>query len=117
MLKYFKKEMITAQLLQGDVGSYVGGDWVPDFAASQDIKIIVPQPATANDLQQLEDGEHVRDFVRTWSKTRVFTREDDREADRIVTDGDTYKVMQVNDRKELGKFYRVVMHRLEPGTV
>lgn len=113
MLRFFGRETITAQLIPGATGAYVDGVWVPAFGAPGPIRIIAPQPITADDLQIIEDGEHVRDYLVSWSKTRVMTREGGEDADRIVFDGDTYKVMQVNDRSILGRFYRFVMRRLD----
>jgi hypothetical protein len=109
--------MVSAQFEQGQAGSYVDGEWVASFAAATTVRIITPQPLTANDLQLLEDGEHVRDFIVTWARFKLMTREGDRDADRIVYDGDRYKAMQTDDRKVLGKFYRTVLRRLEPGTL
>jgi hypothetical protein len=116
VLQYFQPETITAQLQRGQAGAYVDGRWVLSLAAAEDIRIIAPQPLVSNDLQMLQDGEHIRDYLTTWTKTRVMTREGGEDADRILFDGDTYKVMQVDDRSLLGRFYRVVMRRVEPGT-
>jgi hypothetical protein len=117
MLKYFKRETITAQLISGADGAYVDGEWVITLLPQVPIRIIAPQPVTANDTQFLEDGEHVRDYLVSWSKTRVYPREGGEDADRIVFDGDTYKVVQTDNRSVLGKFYRFMMRRLEPGTI
>lgn len=117
MLKYFKREMITAQVVPGAVGVYVDGVWVSTFGAPADTRIIVPQPLTANDTQFLEDGEHVRDYLKSWSKTKVYPREGGEDADRVLFDGDRYKVVQADNRSALGRFYAFVMRRLEPGTL
>ncbi len=113
MLRYFNNEMTDATLIPGNSGTYVDGVWTPAFDAGTPIRIIVPQPVSANDLQMLEDSEHVRDYLVSWSKTRVMSREGDQDADRITYDGDTYKVMQTDDRSILGRFYRFVMRRLD----
>jgi hypothetical protein len=115
LLSYFSDEMTTAQLISGEASAYVGGVWVSSFAAATPISIIRPQPLIANDMQLLPDGEHVRDYLKSWSETRVFTREGDRDADRIEFDGDTYKVMQNDDRSLDGVFYGFVMRRTDPG--
>jgi hypothetical protein len=115
MLSYFTDEMTTVDLISGETGAYVDGVWVSSFAASVPISIIKPQPLTANDMQLVEDGEHVRDYLRSWSETRVYTREGGEDADRIEFDGDTYKVTQNDDRSLDGVFYGFVMRRLDPG--
>ena len=109
MLQYFTSEMTTATLVSGASGSYVGGEWVPAAGASSTIEIIVPQPVAANDLVMLEDGEHLRDYLKTYSETRVFPREENRDADVIQYGGRNYKVMQTDDRATLGNFYRFIM--------
>jgi hypothetical protein len=116
MLKYFKRETITAQLISGAEGTYIDGEWNAVLVPPVPIRIIAPQPVTANDTQFLEDGEHVRDYLVSWSKTKVYPREGGEDADRILFNSDTYKVVQADNRSVLGKFYRFVMRRLEPGT-
>lgn len=115
LLSYFGDEMTTVQLISGEAGAYVDGVWASDFADPAPISIINPQPLTANDMQLLPDGEHVRDYLKSWSETRVFTREGNEDADRIEFDGDTYKVMQNDDRSLDGVFYGFVMRRIDPG--
>jgi hypothetical protein len=117
MLRFFPREKITVSLISGASGVYVGGEWVPSLAAPTPIRIIAPQPLSANDTQFIEDGEHVRSYLKSWSDTRLYPREGGEDADRIVFDGDTYKVTQTDNRSILGRFYAFVMRRLEPGTV
>jgi hypothetical protein len=113
MLKYFNNEKITAQLIPGIDGQYVDGEWVPVFGPVVDIRIIAPQPITANDLVTLPDGEHVRDFVKTYTKEKVYPREDNEDADILFARGKFYKAYQVDDRAVLGKFYRIIMRKQE----
>jgi hypothetical protein len=113
MLSFFGAETTDATLTPGDVGTYTTGDWVPASGASIPIRIIVPQPVTENDLQMLQDGEHVRDYRVTWSETRAFVREGNEDSDTITYDGKNYKVVQVNDRNVLGGFYRIVMREID----
>lgn len=115
LLSYFPDEMVTAQLTKGNTGSYVNGVWVPVFDAQGPVTIIRPQPLTANDLQLVEDGRHVRDYLVSWSETRVFTQERERDADKIDFNNDTYTVVQTDDRSLDGVFYRFVMRRDDPG--
>jgi hypothetical protein len=116
LLQYFPHEKVTVQLVPGDSGSYVDGEWVLVLSASTPIKIITPQPLTAKEAQLLPDGEHVRDYLKSWSEVKVNPRDGDTDADRIEWDGDTYKVMQADNRATLGGFYAFEMRRLEPGT-
>lgn len=115
MLRYFKKQMIKAQLISGQAGEYVDGNWAPEHATPVDIKIIAPQPIAANDTVNLEDGEHVRDFLKTYTTKKVMTREDSENADVIVTGGKFYKAYQVDNRKHLGNFYKIIMRKEDPG--
>jgi len=116
MLRFFTIEKTTVQLIRGGLGSYVDGEWVLGLEAPTPIRVIAPQPLSANDTQFLTDGEHVRDFLKSWYEGKVYPREGGDDADRILFDGDTYKVVQTDNRSILGKFYAFVMRRLEPGT-
>jgi hypothetical protein len=115
ILQFFGNEIVDASLIAGLDGSYVDGDWQYVYDVPADVRIIAPQPLTSNDLQLVEDGEHVRDYLVSWSETKVFTREGNRNADLVVWDGSIYKVMQTDDRTELGPYYRFVMHKQDPG--
>lgn len=116
MLKYFNNEKIKAQLIPGIAGQYVDGEWVPEFGPVLDTRIIAPQPITANDTVNLPDGEHVRDYVKTYTKQKVYPREDEENADVIFARGKFYKTYQVDDRAVLGKFYRIIMREQESET-
>ena len=116
LLQYFDDEKETVSWTPGDLGSYVDGEWVLALGASVPLIIIAPQPMTAKDIQSLPDGEHVRDYVRSWSETQVESRDGGDDADRIDWKGDIYKVMQSDDRATLGGFYAFQMRRLEPWT-
>ena len=111
MLEYFGDEMVDATLVKGVVGSRVKGVWVPGApGAGVPIKMIAPQPVNARELQLLEDGEHVRNFVKTWTEADVTTRDNTRDADFIVYAGREFKVMQVENREPLGKYKKVFLH-------
>ena len=112
MLRHFKKEMRKAQLIKFGPDSYLDGETAPGIAAPpQDIKIIVPQPAKANDLKQLQEGEKLSDFLRTYAhkKYEIMPRVGDVASDQILWDGQTYTVTQVARRRELGNFHRIIM--------
>ena len=94
-------------------GSNVKGVWVPGAEVSTPIRMIAPQTLAANELANLEDGEHVKDFVKTWTKRLdVFTRDGNNDADRILWNGRTYKVTQVDDRHELGVYIKLTLKRV-----
>jgi len=113
MLEYFAGEMVDATLVKGVVGSRVKGRWVPGTpGAGVPIKMIAPQPVNARELQLLEDGEHVRNYLKTWTEAEVKTREQSVEADRLVIFGRTYRVMQVENREPLGKYRKVFIHEI-----
>ena len=114
MLRYFKKQKITAQIIKGTIGQYVDGEWIPQFANPEDIKIIAPQPITANDTINLPDGEHVRDYVKTYTTEKVYPRENEENADVIFTKGEFYKVYQVDDRRILGNYFKIIMRKEDP---
>ena len=114
MLRYFKKQKIKAQVIRGQDGEYVEGIWVPEHAIPVDIKIIAPQPIAANDTINLEDGEYVRDYLKTYTTEKVMTREESENADVIVTSDKFYKAYQVDNRKTLGNFYKTIMRKEDP---
>lgn len=114
MLRYFKKQKIEAQLIAGQDGQYVDGIWIPEHAIPVDIKIIAPQPIAANDTINLDDGEHVRDFLKTYTTKKVMTREESENADIIFTGGKFYKAYQVDNRRTLGNFYKTIMRKEDP---
>ena len=111
MLQHFLSEMITATLIRYPDGAYVDGEWVSGTPVESSISIIAPQPVTPNDLQMLEDGEHVRDFLKTWTATEIRTREGNQDADELRINGKVYKVFQVSDRSTLGDYYRAIIRR------
>jgi hypothetical protein len=113
MLSYFDAETVDATVTPGAAGTYTDGEWVPASGATVAIRIIVPQPVNENELQMLSDGEHVRNYRKTWTETRVFVRETDEDSDVITYDGKDYKVVQVDNRSVLGNFYRVMMRELD----
>ena len=113
LLAYFQAEMIAADWTAGDAGTYdASGAWVPAAGATVSIDIIAPQPVTANELQMLEDGEHVRDYLKTWTTDPVATRRGVKEADTLAFNGRTYKVMQVDNRDTLGEYQRLVIREI-----
>jgi hypothetical protein len=113
MLEYFLDEMVPAVLKTYGEGEYdSSGRWTPGTSTTSDISIITPQPVAMNDLKNLEDGEHPSSYVRTWCEPKLRVRENEDDSDEVEVLGETYKVVQVDDRKVAGRFYRAVMRRL-----
>lgn len=112
MLGFFGSEIVTATLYDGAQGANVKGVWTPGTTTGVPVKIIAPQPVKASELTKLADGEHIADFVRSWTQDPlVSTREGEVDADRIGWKGKMYKVTQVDDRDTLGGFVRFIMKR------
>lgn len=117
MFAEFADWMRDAQLQRGIAGTYEpDGEWVPAFDALEPIVIIIPQMVKANDLVQLDDGEHLRNYRKTWTQTVVKPRVGDTDADRIIYRGRTYKVFESRDWTEpdWAGFYKVIMRELVP---
>lgn len=109
MLSYFADEMVTATLTPGAAGTYTNGEWVPATGTPASISIVFPQPLDMEALQQLPEGERVKNYVQTWTKTDVDVRSGTTNGDRITYDGKTYLVYQAEDRTFPGGFKRIVM--------
>jgi hypothetical protein len=114
MLRRFNSEKIDATLRRAAGGTYVKGEWTPPTPTNTAVRIITPQPATADDLQMLPEGELVRNYVVTWITSEVHLWSDTysptiENPDLLIVNGRTYKIVQVNDRSNLGNFYRAVM--------
>lgn len=114
MLRFFKKQKRLAQIIRGLDGQYVDGEWISQYSNPSDIKIIAPQPITANDTVNLEDGEHVRDYLKTYTTEKVMVREKEENADVIFWQGKAYKVYQVDNRAPLGNYYKIIMRKEDP---
>lgn len=113
MLEYFD-EFVSADLLRYADGSYADGIWTPGILADPvSINIIVPQPITSNELQMLTDGEHVKNFRKTYCTDLLRTRNGDQDPDRIIYAGETYEVHQVDERNVLGNYYKVIMRKID----
>lgn len=113
MLEYFTDEMVSATWIPGGNGTYgASGLWVPATGTPSTIQIVRPQPVTSNDLQQLDDGEHTQDFLRTYTTALVDTREGVADSDVITWLSEPYRVVQVDKRDLDGGFRRVIMRRV-----
>lgn len=113
MLNYFGNETITVTLYDGTAGSNVKGVWTPGTSTGVSVRIIAPQPVRSSDMVNLADGEHISDYVRTWTADPLVTTRDGlKDADKIVWKGKTYKVTQVDDRATLGRYVRIIMKQV-----
>jgi len=111
LLSYFGDEMVTANLYKGDAGSYVNGEWIPDYDAPIPISIIFPQPLNQKQLLQLPEGERVQNFVQTWTTADVEVRELNRNTDAIEYNGEFFLCFQLGDRTFSGKFKHVILRQ------
>ena len=114
MLQFFPYEMTPATLRSYGEGEYADGYWAPGEVTESEILIVKPQPVRREDLINLEDGESVSDYAKTWTKTTLKTRRGQADADEIEIAGYVFKVVQVDDRSMDGDFFRVVMRRPTP---
>ena len=113
ILQFFAGEMVQASLTTHMNGSYVGGEWTPVDVEPIPIIIVEPQPVTAKELVQLADGEHIKNYRKTWTtNTLVDTRDAGVDADIITYKGVQFKVVEVEDRIFQGSFVRLVMRRV-----
>ncbi len=112
MLSFFGSETITATLHDGTAGTNVKGVWTPGTSVGVPVRMVAPQPVKSSDMVNLADGEHIRDYVRSWSSDPLVSGRDGlKDADMIVWKTKTYKVTQVDDRETLGGFVRFIMRR------
>ena len=112
MLEYFD-EFVSAKLLRFPDGEYADGIWVSgDVGDPIDIFIIAPQPITEQELQMLTDGEHIKDFRKTYCVDLLRVRKGDKDADRIEYNNVNYEIHNVSDRNVLGDYYKVIMRKL-----
>lgn len=112
MLEYFGGEFVDATLYRRAAGSYSSGQWTPGAATSSAIQVIALQPVTARELQMLPDGEHVRNYQKTWSTAAFDTRQGGIDSDRLVVAGKTYEIVQVEDRTVLGAYRKAYLREI-----
>lgn len=113
MMPFLTSEMVTATLATSADGAYdSAGKWIPGVKSNAPIMVTYTQPVKMNEMQMLEDGERISDYVKVWTGSAVDTREGAANADEIITQGHTYKVTQAEDRP-IGVFRKVIMRRLD----
>lgn len=112
LLAFFPDEMVSVVLTSFSDGVYdADGKWQPGTPTTRSIRIIDPQPATADQLALMPEGEEVTDSLTTYTKEVIKTRATGQDADEITWRGVQYKVMQVNDRVYAGGFYRLLINK------
>lgn len=106
MMPFFGSEMVAAPWTTRTADTYsTAGELVPGTATPTTIRIIAPQPVKADELQMLEDGERISDYVKTYTSSAVQNRE------TLTVYGRVYKVVQVEDRP-IGEFRKIIMRRM-----
>jgi hypothetical protein len=81
-------------------GGYVDAVWVPGEADTLTIQASV-QPAGAEDMQRLPEGQRLTGAVRIYTNDLLMTAEGDQKADVVVTSQGRYEV-RVAERWENG---------------
>lgn len=114
LLKYFKSEMTDGVLYQYSAGSRdAEGRWVPGGESSTAIELVAPQPVRADEIQQLEPGERITDYVKTWVYDTIplSTRVGTSDADEVEVNSQRYKVHQINHWEAAGGFVAAILRR------
>jgi hypothetical protein len=112
MMQFFGSELTTATLTRSAGGAYnAAGIWESTVLATSSISVTYPQPVKMDELQLLEDGERISDYVKIYTADPIQGRVGAVDADRVAVLGETYKVTQVEDRP-VGVFRKVIMKRV-----
>jgi len=112
MLGYFGAEMVPAVRYRRAAGSFTAGEWVPGAEAATAIRMIEPQPVAMDELTPAEQGEDVRDFIKSWTAADVRTRAGGADPDVIEWQGRHFLVVAV-DRRGLGNYRKMIMRRTD----
>ena len=116
LLQYFMDEMISATLYQYGAGSTdANGDWVPGSESSEPIDVIAPQPVKPDEIEMMEPGERISDYVKIWVEDTVTltTRNDTADADELVIDGNRYRVHAIPHWEFAGGYVAAILRRLQ----
>jgi hypothetical protein len=73
------------------VGAFVAGVWVPGAPTTTTIQASV-QPASAEDIQRLPEGQRQTGAVKLYTNDSLFTAKGTQEADIVVTPQGDYEV-------------------------
>lgn len=114
LLGFFPEEWVKVPLTRyADGAINARGKWEKGAStAYPEFEIIAPQPLSSNELKMLPQGEEASDYLVSFSRELVQTRVKKEDSDEIEWDGNLYKVTQVNNRAQLGGFYRFRMVRI-----
>jgi hypothetical protein len=72
-------------------GSFVAGVWTPGAPSTTTIQASV-QPASAEDMQRLPEGQRQTGAVRLYTNDTLLTAKGTQEADIVVTEQGEYEV-------------------------
>jgi len=115
MLDYFAGEFVSATVYHYAGGTRDSeGRWTPGSESSASISVIAPQPVSADERIQIDDGTHIRDYVKTWVDDSIAfkTTEDGEDADQIVVSSQRYLVHQVDHWEPQGGFRAAYLRRI-----
>jgi hypothetical protein len=96
MLEAFDFALVSATIMRGKEGHYLDGVWRQLFDDPVTIKIINPLPLRSNELEMLPEGERALNYVKSFVETNIHIRDGAKDADLIVCQGKTYKVVQLS---------------------
>lgn len=127
MLQYFADETREALLFASPGVEYVNGEAqvVPGTVTPTTISIVKPQPLTGKDRQMLSDGEHVQDYVKTWTMDDVDQADNDGNGPdhiRILNrnggpNNEVFRIKTLQDRRDEGGALQIVMRLLTPSEI
>ena len=88
MMAIFRKAVTVKRQA---AGAYVAGVWVPGAASQVTIQASV-QPASAEDMQRLPEGQRQTGAVKLYTSDTLLTSIGDQKADVVVTEQGEYEV-------------------------
>jgi hypothetical protein len=96
------------------VGSFaVGGMWQENINSFTGFGIV--SDANARDMMQVPEGDRIKGAMLFWSKTELFVSRNAGDqsgvADRLVWQGDTFKIQSVKRYPQRG-YYRAIATRI-----
>jgi len=103
MLQHFEKVLVD--LTPSNDGVYSNGVWIADEDDPSEIEVVIPQPVTMQEIVILPEGQHIKNFVKTWTESELKVN------DKITYNEKEFLVYQVDTRFE-GNFYRVILREI-----
>lgn len=103
-------------VLRRAAGAYDGdtGKWAPaDETTTTEVEAAV-QPATPKEIAQLPENERTSKAIRIYTSLRLLTSDSAGaiEADRVTWQGETYRVLKVNDWAVQAGYYESIATRV-----